>query len=186
MGAVERVLLLPLLTKTFPNIRFCLWVEVELSGSVLCPQNSLNKILLVVDDSDISRKAAVFAANLARDFAVEVNVLAVIPDIVSMLKEYGRIAEVHHINNNRGKIEEALFIDQANRAVATAMACLGKVGGGGCPVVKKGVPSHEIIAAAKNHDLLIIGNPGKPAPQGQGSILDALLASPQISTIFVQ
>lgn len=147
-------------------------------------QADVKSMLIAVDDSDVSVKAAEFGGKIAKSIGASVEIVSVVPDAEAIISEYGKIADVQNIDKHVRESEEALN-ENALRAVSRAENALASLGVKASSKIKKGKPSDELIAEAGNHDLLIAGVKKGP-PQKRLGIVNKLLDAPGVDAVFVQ
>lgn len=139
----------------------------------------IRKILIAVDNSEVSKKAIAFGGRFAKSLEAEIGVLSFLPDPEAMISEYKMIADVpnidKHINATEREMKEII-----ERAVSMAKDLLNTMDVRATTIVKKGSPD-GIISEAGNYDLLIAGVKSKPA-----SLTNKLLNAHDINVIFVQ
>lgn len=145
---------------------------------------NIRNILIAVDDSEVSKKVAGFGGRLARSLGASLGIISFVPDTEAMIEEYRLIAEVPNIERHIEASEKTLA-EIIERATTAATDILRTMEVSVSSIVKKGY-SDEIISEMKQHDLLIIGIKGEPSQKKPGRIVNRLLNSHEISTIFVQ
>jgi nucleotide-binding universal stress UspA family protein len=146
---------------------------------------SPRRILLAVDDSEGSRKAAAYAGKLAKTLGADLQVLSVIPDAENDMHKYSTIAEVPNIQKYIDASERDVnkIVD---RTLMSTREILSALGISAPETVRKGRVSEEIISEAKNYDLLIIGIDNVPAHKKPGRTATILLNTHAINAVFVQ
>lgn len=145
----------------------------------------IRKILIAVDNSEVSGRVASFGGNFAKLLGAELSIISVVPDAEAMISEYRQIAEVPNIERHIKESEKDLN-EIAERAIFKATAALNSMGIDAATMIKKGNPSEEIIAEAGYYDLLVVGAKQKPAHEKLSRIANKLFNSQTINTIFVQ
>ncbi|MBI5408987.1 MAG: universal stress protein [Nitrospirae bacterium] len=139
----------------------------------------IRRILIAVDNSEVSKKAVAFGGRFAKSLEAEIGIVSFIPDTEAIISEYKLIAEVPNIERHIDSSEKALK-EIMEQAVSTAKDVLNSLDVKASSIIKRG-RSDEIILEAKNYDLLIAGVKSKP-----GRLTNKLLDSHDINAIFVQ
>lgn len=148
-------------------------------------EEEISRILIAVDDSEASLKAAATAGRLAQALAAEVRVVSVYPDIDALRHEYRQIAEVPNLDKYLME-SKATLREKAGQAVEKAHAVLAPLGLRVSVQVKEGHPPRELVAESGAADLTAIGLKSKPEQKKIGRILGTLLNHHNISLLCVQ
>ncbi len=147
-------------------------------------ETDIRRILIAVDNSDVTNRVATFGGNLAKSLGAELGVVAFVPDMEAMVSEYRLIAEVpnmeKHLDASEKQIKELL-----EQAIETSTTILDPLG---VPAATFAKVSHadELFSEAQQYDALVIGIKGDPASTKLGRIANKLLTSRSVNTIFVQ
>lgn len=139
----------------------------------------IRRILIAVDNSEVSKKAVTIGGRFAKLLEAEIGIVFFVPDAEAMISEYKMIADVPNIERHINAAERELktIIEQA---ASTAQDILKSMDVKASSIVNRG-SSDDIISEAKNYDLLIAGVKSKP-----GRVMNRLLDAHGISAIFVQ
>lgn len=146
---------------------------------------SIKSILLAVDGSEGARKATAYAGNLAKALDAALQLIVVIPDAEDEIGTYSRIAEVPNIQKYIEASEKDINKGIDNM-LSSAREILSSLGMSPAVSVKKGRVSDEIISAAGNHDLLVMGIDKSPVHKRPGRTATAILNAHAVNVIFVQ
>lgn len=161
-------------------------ILVEASVPVLVTSSDIQirKILIAVDDSEISRRVTRFGGSFAKSLGADLGLISTVPDIEAMIHEYRMIAEVpnieKHIETSERKLNEII-----EKALSQAKDILHGMDIRPDSIVKKGQPD-EIVSEAGNYDLLIFGLKNDSSPRKIGKIANKLLNNHSVNTIFMQ
>ncbi len=145
----------------------------------------IRRILIAVDDSEVSRRVTAFGGGLAKSLNVEVGVISFIPDAEAAINEYTRIAEVPNIEKYIEASEKGLE-ELVERTMSSTRNILTSVGITAPEIVKKGQPAEEILSEAGNYDLLIVGLRSELPQRKLNVTANRLLDLRETSTVFVQ
>jgi len=112
----------------------------------------LQKILVPIDFSESSSRALAYAVAVARQFKAEVTLLHVVPDVSEEIRLIVSMPEL-----------QQEFVQEGQQNLAHEIKALGQSGVSFKPLVKKGVPYHEIVelAGVMKVDLLVMGTHGR-------------------------
>ena len=145
----------------------------------------IRRLLIAVDNSDLTKQVALFGGRLARSLEAELGIIAFVPDAEAMIDEYRLIADVPNIDRHIEASEKDLkrILDQA---VAKARGVLDPLGVNVSMVIKKG-HAEELISDAGPHDALVFG---LKKDISSHTLLSAatnkLLSSHSVNVFFVQ
>lgn len=145
----------------------------------------MRRILIAVDNSDLTKQVALFGGKLARSLGAELGIIAFVPDAEAMIDEYRLIADVPNIDRHIEASERDLkrILDQA---IAKARGVLDPLAVDVSVVIKKG-HADELISEVGPHDALVLGL--KKSTQTH-ALLSAtsnkLLSSHTVNVFFVQ
>lgn len=148
-------------------------------------EEEIARILVAVDDTEASLKAAATAGRLAQALAAEVRLVSVFPDIDAIRQEYRQIAEVPNLDKYVME-SQATLRQKARLAVEKAQGVLDPLGLRVSSLVKEGHPPRELAAESADADLTVIGLKSKPDQKKIGRILGTLLNRHEISLLCVQ
>lgn len=120
----------------------------------------MESMLLAVDGSEHSDRAARLAAELSRAFGAYVDVIHVVQERVVLpagaIHEYARLENLY--------LTEKDALESVGRGVEEEAARIVREGGGKIrhERVVVGIPAYEIVAAAKQHDVdcIVMGRRG--------------------------
>ncbi|MGA8038824.1 MAG: universal stress protein [Acidimicrobiia bacterium] len=120
----------------------------------------MQSILLAVDGSEHSDRAAHLAAELSRAFGAYVDVIHVVQERVILpagaIHEYGRLENLY--------LTEKDVLESVGKTVEEGSARIVREGGGKIrhEGVVVGIPAYEIVAAAKKQDVdcIVMGRRG--------------------------
>lgn len=148
-------------------------------------ETEIGRILIAVDDSDVSKRVTAFGGGLAKSLHAELGVISFIPDAEATINEYTRIAEVPNIEKYIEASEKSLR-ELVERTMSSTRNILISMGVKAPEIIKKGRPAEEILSEARSHDLLIVGLRREPPQRKLSGIANRLLDFRETSTIFVQ
>lgn len=145
---------------------------------------NIGKILIAVDDSDVSTNVTWFGGRLAKSLGASLGIISFVPDTEAIVDEYRLIAEVPNIERHI-EVSEKSLAEIIERATTAAANILNSMDVKVSSIVKRG-RSDEIISEMRDHDLLIMGLKGGPSHRKLSRIANKILNSHEISTVFVQ
>jgi nucleotide-binding universal stress UspA family protein len=145
----------------------------------------IRRILIAVDNSDLTKQVALFGGKLARSLGAELGIIAFVPDAEAMIDEYRLIADVPNIDRYIEASEKDLkrILDQA---IAKARGVLDPLAVNVSVVIKKGHAA-ELISEVGPHDALVLGL--KKSAHTHASLsttANKLLTSHTVNVFFVQ
>ncbi len=147
--------------------------------------SEIGRILIAVDDSDVSKRVTAFGGGLAKSLNVELGVISFIPDAEATINEYTRIAEVPNIEKYIEASEKGLK-ELVERTMSSTRNILISMDVKAPEIIKKGRPAEEILSEAGSYDLLIVGLRSDHPQRKLSGIANRLLNFRETSTIFVQ
>jgi len=145
----------------------------------------ISRILIAVDNSDLTKQVALFGGKLARSLDAELGIIAFVPDAESMIDEYRLIADVPNIDRHIEASEKDLkrILDQA---IAKARGILDPLAVNVSVVIKKG-HAEELISEVGPHDALVLGlKKSGHANASLSAATNKLLSSHTVNVFFVQ
>jgi nucleotide-binding universal stress UspA family protein len=145
----------------------------------------INRILIAVDNSDLTKQVALFGGNLSRSLRAELGIIAFVPDAEAMIDEYRLIADVPNIDRHIEASERDLkkILDQA---IAKARQVLDPMAVNVSTVIKKG-HAEELISEVGPHDALVLGlKKGSHSHANLNATANKLLSSHTVNVFFVQ
>jgi len=145
----------------------------------------IRRILIAVDNSDLTKQVALFGGKLARSLGAELGIIAFVPDAEAMIDEYRLIADVPNIDRHIEASEKDLkrILDQA---IARARGVLDPLAVVVSNVIKKG-HAEELISDAGPHDALVFGlKKNTPTHANLSAATNKLLSSHSVNVFFVQ
>ncbi len=145
----------------------------------------IRRILIAVDDSEVSRRATAFGGGLSKSLKAELGVISFIPDAETTISEYTRIAEVPNIEKYIEASEKGLQ-ELVERTMSSTRNILDSMDVRGPEIIKKGRPAEEILSEARSYDLLIVGLRTDPQHRKFSGVANKLLNFRETSTVFVQ
>jgi nucleotide-binding universal stress UspA family protein len=144
----------------------------------------IRRILIAVDNSEVTKRVAAFGGKLAQSLGAELGVVAFVPDMEAMMDEYRLIAEVPNIEKHLETSEKDLK-ELLDRAIDTATSVLGPLGIAASPVVKVG-HADALISEAAQYDALVLGVKSGHSSTTLTRIANKLLDSHSVNSFFVQ
>lgn len=144
----------------------------------------IRRILIAVDNSEVTKRVAAFGGRLSQSLGAELGVVAFVPDMEAMIGEYRLIADVPNIEKHL----EASEKDQKellDRAIATTTRVLEPLGIAASPVIKIG-HADELISEAAQYDALVLGVKSGHSSTRLTRIANKLLDSHTVNSFFVQ
>lgn len=145
----------------------------------------ISTILIAVDDSEASMKAAMIAGRMAKFLAAEVRVVSIFPDTEAIIEEYRQIAEVPNLDKYLQESTSSLH-NKARQAVEKAQQILAPLELKISATIKQGYPPAELVVESKNADLTVVGLKSKPEEKIIGRTLGRLLNHHDVSLLCVQ
>lgn len=145
----------------------------------------IRRILIAVDNSDLTKQVALFGGKLASSLGAELGIIAFVPDAEAMIDEYRLIADVPNIDRHIEASEKDLkrILDQA---IAKARGVLDPLAVNVSIVIKKG-HADELISEVGPHDALVLGlKKNTPAHASLSATANKLLSSHTVNVFFVQ
>jgi nucleotide-binding universal stress UspA family protein len=140
--------------------------------------NSFKNILLAVDGSEQSMKAAIVAADLARSLDTALIVLTVFEHVPGILGDIEREKVI------------AAHMSEAEQIMEAAREIIGKIPGEITQEILEGPPAEAILRVQeiRNCDLIIMGTRGRGRLAGLvlGSVSQKVLAHAQSPVLFVK
>jgi len=145
----------------------------------------IKRILIAVDNSDLTKQVALFGGKLALSLDAELGIIAFVPDAEAMIDEYRLIADVPNIDRHIEASDRELkrILDQA---IAKARGVLDPLAVNVSVVIKKG-HADELISEVGPHDALVLGlKKNAPTHKSLGAAANKLLSSHIVNVFFVQ
>ena len=145
----------------------------------------IRRIIIAVDNSDVTKQVAIFGGNLARSLGAELGIIAFVPDAEAMIDEYRLIADVPNIDRHIEASEKDLkrILDQA---IAKARGVLDPLAVSVSVVIKKG-HADELISEVGPHDALVFGLKKNTSSHALlSATTNKLLSSHTMNVFFVQ
>ena len=147
--------------------------------------SEIRRILIAVDDSDVSKRVTAFGGGLAKSLNAELGVISFIPDAEATINEYTRIAEVPNIEKYIEASEKGLK-ELVARTMSSTRNILISMDVKAPEIIKKGRPAEEILSEAGSYDLLMVGLRSDHPQRKLSGIANRILNFHETSTIFVQ
>jgi nucleotide-binding universal stress UspA family protein len=145
----------------------------------------IRRILIAVDNSDLTKQVALFGGKLARSLGAELGIIAFVPDAEAMIDEYRLIADVPNIDRHIEASDRELkkILDQA---IMKAREILDPLAVDVSMVLKK-KHADELIAEVEQQDALVLGLKKGGHPHASLSVTaNKLLSSHTVNVFFVQ
>jgi len=145
----------------------------------------MRRILIAVDNSDLTKQIALFGGKLASSLGAELGIIAFVPDAEAMIDEYRLIADVPNIDRHIEASEKDLkrILDQA---IAKARGVLDPLAVNVSTVIKKG-HADELISDVGPHDALVLGLKKSTSSHALlSAAANKLLSSHTVNVFFVQ
>jgi nucleotide-binding universal stress UspA family protein len=119
----------------------------------------MKKILLAIDGSDHSKRAAQVAGELSAGLHIPVDVVNVVSDATLVTGPVDEYARIEKIAISQRELLKALGADLVVQAANTVRQAGGDVG---TTDVLIGAPAHQIVRYAENHyaDCIVMGRRG--------------------------
>jgi len=145
----------------------------------------IRRILIAVDNSELTQQIALFGGKLARSLGAELGIIAFVPDAEAMIDEYRLIADVPNIDRHIEASEKDLK-KMLDKAVARARDVLDPLSVSVATIIKKG-HAHELISEVGPHDALVFGlKKNDPSQARLSGAAGTLLSSHTVNVFFVQ
>ena len=145
----------------------------------------IKRILIAVDNSDLTKQVALFGGKLARSLGAELGIIAFVPDAEAMIDEYRLIADVPNIDRHIEASEKDLKII-LEQAIAKAREVLDPLAVNVSRVIKKG-HAEELISEVGPHDALVLGlKKSTPTHALLSAATNKLLSAHTVNVFFVQ
>lgn len=145
----------------------------------------IRRILIAVDNSDLTKQVALFGGNLARSLGADLGIIAFVPDAEAMIDEYRLIADVPNIDRHIEASEKDLkrILDQA---IAKAREVLNPLAVNVSIIIKKG-HADELISEVGPQDILVFGmKKGDHTHATLSAAAHKLLSAHSVNVFFVQ
>lgn len=145
----------------------------------------IKRILIAVDNSDLTKQVAFFGGKLARSLGAELGIIAFVPDAEAMIDEYRLIADVPNIDRHIEASDRELkkILDQA---ITKARAVLDPLAVDVSMVLKK-KHADELISEVRPQDALVFGlKKNTPTHANLSAATNKLLSSHSVNVFFVQ
>ena len=115
----------------------------------------IKRILIAVDNSDVTKQVALLGGKLARSLGAELGIIAFVPDAEALIDEYRLIADVPNIDRHIEASEKDLkrILDEA---VTKARGILDPLAVSVSMVLRKG-HADELIPEVGPQDALVLG-----------------------------
>jgi len=145
----------------------------------------IRRILIAVDNSDLTKQVALFGGKLAASLGAELGIIAFVPDAEAMIDEYRLIADVPNIDRHIEASDRELkkILDQA---IMKAREILDPLAVDVSMVLKK-KHADELIAEVTPQDALVLGLKKGGHPHASlSATANKLLSSHTVNVFFVQ
>jgi nucleotide-binding universal stress UspA family protein len=143
------------------------------------------RILIAVDNSDVTKQVALFGGRLARSLGAQLGIIAFVPDTEALIDEYRLIADVpnmdKHVEASERDLKKAL-----DQAITVARGILDPLGVNVATILRKG-HADELISDVGPQDALVLGLKRGAQPNASlSSTASKLLSSHSMNVFFVQ
>lgn len=144
----------------------------------------IRSILVAVDPSEVSKRAAGYGGKLAKLLGASVTVLSVAPYGEDLINNYRLMAEVMRLSDFSDDVDRT-FNTRAERALAAAGEILEPLVPHSSFLLRKGTAADVIADEAQQYDVTVVGVKERPERRRLSKVAAKLLNA-RISTIYVQ
>ncbi|MBF0464434.1 MAG: universal stress protein [Nitrospirae bacterium] len=145
-------------------------------------ETEIKNILVAVNNSESSRRAAAYAALLSAKTSADITLINVIPNTATILMNYGYFSEAPSMEKRIAQLEQYF----SDRASGTLSATLKGINVPAQCIIREGDAPYELIRAASEFDLLVLGVSNSSETYKMGNVSSKILRNKQVNILCVQ